>query len=51
MSRFLFKALFFPCIISISHKEQVRKLRGDINIKAEELERLKGELTAEKYQK
>ena len=39
--------LFF----SISHREQVQKLRGDASVKGEELERMKAELTAEKFQK
>ena len=36
---------------SESHKTQVRRLRGDMSVKSEELDRLKGELTTEKYQK
>ncbi len=53
----LFVSLPFPLpslslsLFSVSHKEQVHKLRGDINIKAEQLERLKAELMAEKFQK
>ena len=37
--------------VSISHRDQLNKLRGDIAVKAQELERIKAELAAEKFQK
>ena len=37
--------------VSISHRDQLNKLRGDIAVKGQELERIKAELAAEKFQK